>query len=92
MGGVGCYPQCHVYDVKYVFYESRVSYTWQYCSSASIWKTEQTLWYGTLGPINHDIDVAELPSYFRKECKTVVITKIKTQWDKHMHNIETYSV
>ena len=41
---------------------------------------------------NHGMDITKLPSNFRIECKNVVITQFKTQWDRDMHNIETYPI
>ena len=40
----------------------------------------------------HGMDINKLPSNFRIECKNVVITQFKTQWDRGMHNIETYPI
>ena len=42
--------------------------------------------------INHGMDITKLPSNFRIECKDVVITQFKTQWDRDMQNIETYPI
>ena len=41
---------------------------------------------------NHGLDITKLPSNFRIECQNVVITQFKTQWDRDMHNIETYPI
>ena len=42
--------------------------------------------------INHGMDITKLPSNFRIECKNVVITQFKTQWNRDMQNIETYPI
>ena len=53
-----------------------------------------TTWVTRLNEVitNHFMDINKLPSNFRIECKNVVITQFKAQWDRDMHIIETYHI